>query len=141
MKIVNQKLSALIRVPPFMTDFSKKVIFHSFTKEQFNYSPLLWMFSTRTVNHKINRLYERGLTALLNDETSTLNDRLSKNNDTTIHVKNIQDLMIEFDKHIYGLLGTVKNEVFKKRILKYNLRSCSVTLLPNPKTKNTAPIR
>ena len=40
-KTVNQKSSALIRVPPFMTDFNKKVIFNSFIKRQFNYCALL----------------------------------------------------------------------------------------------------
>ena len=78
-----------------MTDFNKKVIFNSFSKGQFNCSPLLWMFSTREVNHKINRFHERGLKALLHDETSTFNDMLLKSNNTTIHVKNIQTLMIE----------------------------------------------
>ena len=86
-KTANQKLSALIRVAPFMTDFNKEVIFNSFFKGHFNYCPELWMFSTREVNHKINRLHERGLRSLLNDETSTFNDMLSKSNDTTIHVK------------------------------------------------------
>ena len=102
-KTANQKLSSLIRVAPFMTDFNKKVIFNSFFKGQFNYCPLLWMFSTRKVNHKINRLHERGSRALLNDETSTFNDMLLKSNDTTIHVKNIQKLIIELYKHLYGL--------------------------------------
>ena len=46
------------------------------------------MFITRAVNYKINTLHERGLRALLNDETSTFNDMLSKRNDTTIHVIN-----------------------------------------------------
>ena len=70
-----------------MTDFNKIVIFNSVFKGQFNYCPLLWMFSTRKVNHKINSLDERGLRALLNDETSTFNDMLSKSIDTTIIVK------------------------------------------------------
>ena len=73
-----------------------KVIFNSFIKGQFNFCPLLWIFITRAVNHKISRLYERGLRALLNDETSTFNDMLSKSNVTTIHVENIQKSMIEF---------------------------------------------
>ena len=38
-----------------MTDFNKSNIFNSFIKGQFNYCFLLWMFSTRTVNHKIHR--------------------------------------------------------------------------------------
>ena len=65
---------------------------------------------------------------MLNDETSTFSDMLSKNNDTTIHVKNIQNLMIEFGKYIYGLWAAVIKEVFAKTILKYNLRSSRVTL-------------
>ena len=118
-----------------MTNFNKKVIFNSFIKGQFNYCPLLWMFSTRAVNHKINRLHERGLRTLLNDETSTFNDMLSKSNDTTIYVKNIQKLIIEFCKYLYGLSDSKMKEVFTKRILKYNLRNCRQTLLSNPKTK------
>ena len=93
------------------------------------------MFSTRAVNHKINRLYERGLRALLNDETSTFNDMLSKSNNITIHAKNIQKLMIEFYKYLYGLLAPIMKDVFTKRTLKNNLRNCRQTLLPNPKTK------
>ena len=58
------------------------------------------MINTRAVNHKINRLHEGGLRALLNDETSTFNDMLSKSNDTTIEVKNIRKLMIEFDIYL-----------------------------------------
>ena len=54
------------------------------------------MFNTATLNHKINRLHERGLIALLNDEILTFNGMLSKSNDTTIYVKNIQKFMIEF---------------------------------------------
>ena len=70
-----------------MTDFNKNVRYDSFINGQFNHCPLLWMFSTSAVNHNINRLHERGLRALLNDETSTFNDMLSKNNHTTIHGK------------------------------------------------------
>ena len=117
-KTTKQKPSALIRIAPLMTDFDKNVMMNSLIKEQINYCPLLWMFSTRAVNHKINRLHERGLRALLNDETSTFNDMLSKSNDTTIHVKNIQKLMIEFYKYLYGLLAPIMKGVFTKRLLK-----------------------
>ena len=118
-----------------MADFSKKVIFNSFIKGQFNYCPLLWTFSTRAVNHIINRLYERGLRALLNDEASTFNDMVSKSNDTAIHVRNIQKLIIEFYKYLSGHSAPTMKVKFTKRIIKYNLRNCRQTLLPNPKTK------
>ena len=88
------------------------------------------MFTTRAVNHNINRLHERGLIALLNDENSTFNVKLSK-----INVRNIQNLMTEFCKYLYGFSAPIMKEVFTKRIVKYSLWSCRVTLLPSPKTK------
>ena len=58
-KAANQKLSALIRVAPLMTDFNKKVILSFFIKGQFNHCPLLWMFSTKAVKHKINNPWKK----------------------------------------------------------------------------------
>ena len=60
---------------------------------------------------------------------------LSKSNGATIHVKKVQKLMIEFYKYLSGLSDPMIKEFFTKIILLYNLRSCRVTLLPNPKTK------
>ena len=61
------------------------------------------MFSTRAVNHEVNRLHVRGLRALVNDEDSTFNNMLSKTKNATIHVKNIQKLIIEFYKYLCDL--------------------------------------
>ena len=130
----NQKISAFIRVAPLMTEFNKKVIFNSFIKGQFNYCLSLRMFNTTAVNHKINRLHERGLRALLHDETSTFNDMLSKSNDTTIHVKNIQKRIMESNNYLYVLLAPIMKEALTKKLLKYNLRNCRVALLSNTKT-------
>ena len=88
-----------------MTDFNKKVIFNSFIKGQLNYCPLVWVFSTRAINHKINILHEKGLKALLNDETLTFNDILSQSNNTNIQAKNIKKSMIEFYKYLLPLLS------------------------------------
>ena len=87
------------------------------------------------VYHKINRLHERGLRALVNDQTSTFNDKLSKSYNTTIHVRNIQKLMTGFCKYFCGVSTPIMKEFFTKKTLTYKVRSCSVTLLPNPKTE------
>ena len=58
-----------------------------------------------------------------------------ESNDTTIHVKNIQKLIIQFSQYLYGLWAPIKNKDFAKRIIKYNLRHCRVTLLPKAKIK------
>ena len=46
--------------------------------------------------------------------------------------------MIGFDKYTYGLLAAAMKEVFTEKFFECNHRSCRVTLLPNPKTQNTA---
>ena len=124
-----------------MTDFNKKVVFNSFIKGQFNYCPLFWMFSTRAVNHKINRLHERGLRPLPNDESSTFNDMLSKSNDATIHVKNIQKLMIEFYKYLYGLSAPIMKEVLTKDSSSITFEIVEQLFYQILKPKNTALIR
>ena len=62
-------------------------------------------FPIRILFKRISGLKEdkRGLRELPNDETLTFNDKLSKCNDTTIHVKNIQKLMIKFYKYVFRL--------------------------------------
>ena len=74
----NQKLWALVRVAPFITDFNKKITFNSFIRDQFKYCPFFWMFSTRAVNIKLNRLYEKGVRASSNDKIPTFNDMYQK---------------------------------------------------------------
>ena len=46
------------------------------------------MFSTRGLNHKINRLHERGLRAPINDETSRYKETLLHRNHTITRLKN-----------------------------------------------------
>ena len=64
MKTANQKVSDLIRVAPFMTDFNETVIFNSFIKKHLNNRSLL-LYRTRAVSHRINRLHRGVLRALL----------------------------------------------------------------------------
>ena len=110
----NPNLSALISESrSLMTDFNKKLIFSSLVKPQFNYCVLLWMFSTRAANYKINKLHEKGLIALLNNET--FNDMPSKSNDTTVHVnKNNKKLMIKFCNSL-RLFGSHNERNFCKK--------------------------
>ena len=39
-----QKLSALLRLTPYLDQGKKVLLYKSMTKSQFNYCPLVWMF-------------------------------------------------------------------------------------------------
>ena len=55
------KINALGRVAPFMNIEKRRTIMNAFFNSQFSYCPLIWMFHSRLINNKINRLHERCL--------------------------------------------------------------------------------
>ena len=57
----SQKLNALKRIAPYMETSKLRIIMKAFIESQFNYCPLIWMFHSRTVNNRINRIHERAL--------------------------------------------------------------------------------
>ena len=55
------KINALGRVAPFMNIEKRRTIMNAFFNSQFSYCPLIWMFHSRLISNKINRLHERSL--------------------------------------------------------------------------------
>ena len=60
-KKANQKLHALARIAKYLNTDKLKIIIKSFIESQFNYFPLEWMFHSRMLNNKINKLQEMAL--------------------------------------------------------------------------------
>ena len=56
-----QKLHALSRISHFMNTKQRKIIMKSFVLSQFGYCPLVWMFHSRKLNNRIDRIHERSL--------------------------------------------------------------------------------
>ena len=99
----SQKLHALSRVSNYMTFVQRKSIMNTFILSHFGYCPLVWMFHSRKLNHRINSLHERALRIVYKDDNSSFDELLIKNNSFTIHERNIQILAIELYKVSYGL--------------------------------------
>ena len=58
-KKAGKKLHALSRVFKYMDISQRKLIANAFIMSQFSYCPLIWMFHSRAMEHKINRTHER----------------------------------------------------------------------------------
>ena len=58
---VSRKINALGRIVNYMSLEKRRIVMKKFIESQFNYCPLIWMFHSRTINNKINRLHERTL--------------------------------------------------------------------------------
>ena len=74
---VSQKLHALSRVSHLMPFKHRKKTLNAFILSQFGYCPLVWMFHSRKLNHRINKLHERALRLVYQDSKSSFDDLLS----------------------------------------------------------------
>ena len=131
----SQKLHALSRVSNYMTFKQRKTVMQAFISSQFGNCPLVWIFHSRKLNNRINKLHERTLRIVYNDEQSSFDQLLQKDESFTIHERNIQTLGIELYKVAWGLspeimklvfpLNNRKNFVWEDIFQTYNVRTTS----------------
>ena len=104
-----RKLSALLRISPYLDQGKKVLLYKSMIKPQFNYYPLVWMYCSRKSNNLINRVHERGLRLTYRNETyKQFQQILSDKNEPTIYQKKLQVLMTEVYKIVNGIAPPVQ---------------------------------
>ena len=76
----------------------------AFITSQLSYCPIVWMFHSRTLNDRINKIYERTLKFVYKNETFlSFDDLLKRYRSVSIHPKNLQILATEIYKTKYDL--------------------------------------
>ena len=108
-KRAGQKLTGLVRLAPFMKVDKKRIIIEAFTEVQLGYCPLVWMFHSRSLNNKINRIHERALRIPYNVNSSSFQKLFEKDKPVTIHHRNIKILAAETYKFLQGLFQPLMN--------------------------------
>ena len=119
----SMKLHALARVSKYMSMNKRRIIMKAFIESQFGYCPLVWMFHNRTMNNRINKIHERALRLVYQDNNSTFSELLTKDNSFSIHHRNLQKLAIEMYKVKQNISPQLMNNIFFKKDNIYNLRS------------------
>ena len=122
-KKVSTKLHALARISNYMSADKLRMILKAFIESQFSYCPLIWMFHSRALNNRINKLHERALILVYKDPLLTFNDLLIRDNSFTIHHRNLQKLAIEMYKLINNLSPPIMNYIFIGTTNPHNLRN------------------
>ena len=111
------------------------IVMKMFVESQFNYSPLIWMLHSRSLNDKINCLHERVLRIVYSDYKSSFNTLLEMDGSYSIAHRNIQRLPIEIYKFLNGLSPAIMDDILKlNKPTTYNLRTCQKLYSRNPKT-------
>ena len=132
-KQASNKLYALARISPFLDQHKRKILMKSFIVSQFNYCPIIWMYCQRKSNNLINRIHERALRIAYNDYFSDFNSLLRKDNNVTIHQRNVQILSVEIYKTLNDLHPTIMQDVFSVKGHNFSTRKQNLAY-PNPHT-------
>ena len=121
-KKVCQKLNALASFVPYINVEKRRIIMKVFIVSQYRCSPLVWIFYSRDINNKINRIHEKVLRITYRHKSSSFQDLFDKDNSVTIHHKNSRTFAIEKFKVLYGPSPHLLNEVLVERNCNCNLR-------------------
>ena len=96
----------------------------AFITSQFSYCPLVWMFHSRTLNNRINKIHERALRLAYKNETFlSFDDLLKRDKSLSIHQKNLQILATEICKTKNDLGPKIMKDTSHFIQKPYNLRN------------------
>ena len=109
------KLSALLRISSHINTDKKTLLYKSIIKSQFAYCPLVWMFCFRQSNNLTNKVYERALKLIYQDNCN-FQVLLQKQHDFSIHQRNLQVLVTEIYKIVNGIAPPTMNSLFTFRL-------------------------
>ena len=113
-KKANSKLAVIKRNRNYLSFEQKKIVLSSFVHSQFSYAPLAWMFYSRELNNKINRVHRRALRILYEDEEGGFEELLEQDGGYTVHERNIQTLMIEMFKAKNKMQPFLLQDIFEE---------------------------
>ena len=93
----------------------KEAIINTFVHSNFNYGCLIWHFSSKKSQNKVEKIHERSLKFLLNDYLSSYAELLEKSTSVSMETKRFCTMVYEFFKTLNNL-----NPVFMKEIFHYS---------------------
>ena len=83
-----------------------------FVISQFNYCPLIWMFHSRALNNRINKIHERALRLVYQNKNLSVSELLELGDAVTIYQRNLQVLVTEIFKVKNNLSPELMKQVF-----------------------------
>ena len=106
----------------------RKLLANAFILSQFSYCPVIGMFHSRAMEHRINRIQERTLRLIYpNQHQLPFKEVLEKKNKTVnIHHRNVQTLATEIYKAKSKIPPDVVNSLFEFTNENYHLRDASI---------------
>ena len=122
------------RVAEYLDQDKRRILYNTFIVSNFNYCPLIWMFCGKDVNVSINRVHKRALRIMWQDIAAPFAELLASGNECTIHIRNLQNLMLEIYKCLNSENPSFMWNIFQAKDVAYNLRTNNLLQLPSTNT-------
>ena len=126
-----RQLNVLQRLKGSLDQDSRMAIYKSFIMYNFNYCPLMWMFTSKTSLSKLENIQKRALRFVLDDYQSGYADLLQNaNNVPGIKIMLLRYIAIEVFKCINEINPAYLNAMFIRKDCPYALRDGSILMRP-----------
>ena len=130
----NRKVSAFARVAKYIDIQKAKLLYLSFIASTSQYCPMICMFCGKAATDNIDRVHKRALRILLDDDESTFEALLAKNDETNIHTQNLCMLMIEIYKTLNNTNPPFMQYYPIRKDVKYDLITRDLPQIPAAKS-------
>ena len=117
-----RQLNVLQRLKGCLDYNSRMAIYKTFIMSNFNYCPVIWMFTSKASLSKLETLQKRALRFVLNDYESTYQNLLHNCNVPGIKILLLRNLAIEVYKCVTKINPAYLNEMFSVKKCPYDLR-------------------
>ena len=120
-----RQLNVLQRIKGSLDYASRVSISKSFIMSNFNYCPVVWIFTSKSSLSKLEDIQKRALRFVLDDYTSDYHELLNKADVPGVKIMALRYLAIEVYRCVYGLNPKYLNDLFTIKTCKYDLRDDS----------------
>ncbi len=118
----SRQLNALIRIKKKLNRKEKLLLFQSFILSNFNYCPLMWHCVNWKSVRKMERIQERALRFVLNDNCASYEQLLTDSGISSLHLCRVRASAVEVYKCLNGINPAFMCKHFTKRDSEYNIR-------------------
>ena len=133
-KKASRQLNVLKRMGKYLNRLGKLTIYHSFILSNFNYCLVIWHFCSEANTKKMEKIQERALKFIYNENHSTYEELLAKSKLPSLKIRRIRSIAIETFKIINKETPQYLHDLVTLKNNKYNFRYSNTAHIPTVKT-------
>ena len=131
----SRHINAISRISKYLDKSCRMYLFHAFIRSQFQYCNIIWHFTSKRNQIKLEKLQKRALQIMLNDFQSSYSVLLQKASVPSLHVSRIKNIAVKTYKCVNGLNPPFLHDLFATCENDYDLRDNCTLVQPLVRTE------